>query len=119
MAREEGKVAMAEASAGSEVASRTFAERLLYVLAVAFVLAGLLNATPGIPGLDDGLRNLTGFDWITSRKFPREWFFPIIFALMMLIVALKHSMWRGLAREISPTPLVRALHGTSRWSSRQ
>ena len=94
MSREKGRVAMAEANAGSEEASRTFAERLLYALAVVFVLAGLLNATPGIPGLEVGLRSLTGFDWITARKFPREWFFPIIFALMMLIVALKHSMWR-------------------------
>ncbi len=69
--------------------------RLLYLLAVFLVVIGLLNSIPGIPGFDKGLQNLTGLDWFALRKYPREWFFPGVFALMMLIVALKHSMWRA------------------------
>ena len=65
----------------------------LYGLSILIVLIGLLNSTPGIPGLDEGLQSLTGADWLTIRKFPTEWFYPIAFAMMMLCVALKHSMW--------------------------
>jgi len=75
--------------------SETGASRLLYWLAALFVLAGLLNSIPGIPGLDSGVQTLTGQDWFAIRKFPREWFFPLVFAVMMIIVALQHSMWRS------------------------
>lgn len=68
--------------------------KVLYWLAVAMVIVGLLNSTPGIPGYDDLVARLTGSETATLRKFPFEWFYPIFFALMMLIVALKHSMWR-------------------------
>lgn len=70
------------------------ASRAVYVLSILIVLVGLANATPGIPGLDAGARSLTGLDWLTLRKFPTEWFYPIAFSAMMLCVALKHSMWR-------------------------
>ncbi|WP_299684912.1 TRAP transporter large permease subunit [uncultured Tateyamaria sp.] len=69
------------------------AGRLLYVLCVGMVLIGLLNATPGIPGYDAWVARITGYDGAQLRKFPFEWFYPAFFALMMLIVALKHSMW--------------------------
>ncbi len=65
----------------------------LYVLSILIVLIGLANAIPGIPGLDSGVRAVTGLDWLTVRKFPTEWFYPIAFSAMMLCVALKHSMW--------------------------
>lgn len=77
---------------------------LLYTLSVLIVLVGLLNATPGIPGLDEGVQRLTGFDWFTIRKFPTEWFYPIAFFTMMLCVALKHSMWKAW---VDRTPLRR------------
>ncbi len=70
---------------------------LLYLLSVVIVLAGLMNATPGIPGLDAGVQNVTGFDWFAIRKYPTEWFYPIAFSAMMLCVALKHSMWKAWA----------------------
>ena len=66
----------------------------LYWLSVAMVFIGLLNSTPGIPGYDDLAVSLSGQDNFTLRKFSFEWFYPTFFALMMLIVALKHSMWR-------------------------
>ena len=71
--------------------------KLVYWLTVGMVVIGLINMTPGIPGYDDLAENLTGVQGTTFRKFPFEWFYPAFFALMMLIVALKHSMWRSWA----------------------
>jgi len=76
---------------------RSFALRLLYVLSLAMVLIGLVNSTPGIPGYDDLAASLWGQDGVKFRKFPSEWFYPLFFALMMLVVVLKHSMWRDWA----------------------
>ncbi|MFK7752077.1 MAG: TRAP transporter permease [Sedimentitalea sp.] len=77
------------------LAPKPGADRAVYALSVLIVLVGLANAIPGIPGLDDGVRTLTGLDWLVIRKFPTEYFYPIAFAAMMLCVALKHSMWRA------------------------
>ncbi|MEP4290822.1 MAG: TRAP transporter large permease subunit, partial [Rhizobiaceae bacterium] len=79
-------------------------EKLVYWLALALVIVGLLNAMPGIPGIDDGFAGFLGFDNFTIRKYPYEYFYPIAFAVMMIIVALKHSLWRELRGE---TPLKR------------
>lgn len=68
--------------------------RVLYWLSVAMVVIGLFNATPGIPGYDDLAASLLGSEGAQLRKFPFEWFYPAFFSLMMLIVALKHSLWR-------------------------
>ncbi|MEM8701587.1 MAG: TRAP transporter large permease subunit, partial [Pseudomonadota bacterium] len=73
---------------------RSFSLQLLYVLSVAMVLIGLVNSTPGIPGYDALIAQLSGDDAAKLRKFPFEWFYPFFFALMMLIVVLKHSLWR-------------------------
>ncbi|MGI9402089.1 MAG: TRAP transporter large permease subunit, partial [Rhizobiaceae bacterium] len=40
------------------------------------------------------MASITGWDGAKLRKFSFEWFYPVFFALMMVIVALKHSMWR-------------------------
>ncbi|MEM8731881.1 MAG: TRAP transporter large permease subunit [Pseudomonadota bacterium] len=71
-----------------------FSVRLLYVLSVGMVLIGLVNSTPGIPGYDAWAAEVLGDQGARLRKFPFEWFYPLFFALMMLIVVLKHSMWR-------------------------
>ncbi len=71
------------------------AARLVYWLALALVLIGLINAMPGIPGLDDWVREASGSPGFTIRKFPFEYYYPLFFALMMLTVALHHSMWRS------------------------
>jgi TRAP transporter 4TM/12TM fusion protein len=73
---------------------RSLSGRLLYVLSVALVLIGLVNATPGIPGYDGFISTLFDQPGLQLRKFPFEWFYPAFFALMMLVVVLKHSMWR-------------------------
>ena len=77
-----------------DVEKRSFALKLLYVLSVGMVLIGLANATPGIPGYDAWAASALGSEGAQFRRFPFEWFYPIFFALMMLIVALKHSVWR-------------------------
>jgi TRAP transporter 4TM/12TM fusion protein len=71
--------------------------KLVYVLALFLIIIGMINSIPGIPGLDAAAQSVTGIDWLVVRKFPYEYFYPLIFAWMMLIVALKHSMWRAWA----------------------
>ncbi len=71
----------------------TTAMRVLYVLSVAMVVIGLLNSTPGIPGYDALAAQVLGSDGARLRKFPFEWFYPLFFVIMMLIVVLKHSIW--------------------------
>ncbi len=67
----------------------------LFWLSLLIVIAGLMNATPGIPGFDAGMRGVTGLEWLKLRRFPTEWFFPLAFTFMMLCVVLKHSMWKS------------------------
>ncbi|MDR6264049.1 TRAP transporter large permease subunit [Roseobacter sp. N2S] len=70
---------------------------LAYGLGLVFVLVGLVNAAPNFPGLNGALRTVTGIDWITFGKFHYATFYPLAFFWMMLIVALKHSVWRDWA----------------------
>lgn len=69
-------------------------ERVVYWLALVLVLVGMLNAMPGIPGMDSLFEDFLGFKNFTIRKYPYEYFYPTAFATMMIIVALKHSLWR-------------------------
>ena len=78
--------------------------RWVYFLSVFMVVLGLVNSTPGIPGYDQLVAQIVGIDGATFRKFPFEWFYPFFFALMMIIVALKHSLWRSW---IAASPLQR------------
>jgi TRAP transporter 4TM/12TM fusion protein len=73
----------------------TFPNRWLYVLALIFVFTGIINSTPAIPGWTEMWRGLSGSSTLRVRAFATEWFYPLIFLLMMVIVALKHSMWRA------------------------
>lgn len=69
--------------------------RALSWLAIGIVVVGLLNAMPGLPGLDGAVRNLTGWDWFKIRRFPTEWFYPLAFFAMMLCVVLRNSAWKA------------------------
>lgn len=80
----------------ARVQSADLGEKVVYWLALALVIVGLLNAMPGIPGIDDAFSGLLGFRDFSIRKYPYEYFYPIAFSVMMIIVALKHSLWRGL-----------------------
>ena len=54
----------------------------------------MLNTIPAIPGLEDLIWGITGNDKIVFRKFSYEYFFPLTFFIMMLVVSLNHSFWR-------------------------
>ena len=71
--------------------------RLIYWLAAFLVVLGMINAMPGIPGLDQLAEDLAGSPDFIIRRFPFEYYYPLAFALMMVIVALHHSMWRAWA----------------------
>ena len=68
--------------------------KIVYWLSLGLVFVGMLNAMPGIPGMDDFLLSATGNPDFIIRKYPYEYFYPIVFATMMIIVVLKHSIWR-------------------------
>ncbi len=72
-----------------------FPNRAVYFLALMFVAMGIVNSTPVIPGWTQMWQNLTGIENLKTRSFSTEWFYPIVFFVMMLVVALKHSMWRA------------------------
>lgn len=74
---------------------RTFVTQVVFFLGLLLVIVGLLNVTPGIPGWDDLWKSITGMDFFKVRRFETEWLYPLVFFLMMLIVALKHSLWRS------------------------
>lgn len=82
--------------ASVEVKAQTgLATRMVFWLSIFFVILGLINAMPGIPGLDQWAKDLTGNPHFVIRKFPFEYYYPFAFSLMMIIVALRHSMWRA------------------------
>ncbi len=80
---------------GKEELAGGFVGRLVYWLTIFLVLLGMVNAMPGIPGLDQWFIEFTGNSNFIIRKFPFEYYYPFVFSLMMIIVALKHSMWRS------------------------
>ncbi len=81
-------------SSDQEAYASIFPNRAVYILALLFVGVGLINSTPVIPGWDELWRGVTGVKDLKTRAFATEWFYPIVFFAMMLLVALKHSMWR-------------------------
>jgi hypothetical protein len=79
----------------SPTANKSGVDDIVYWMGLLLVVVGLLNVTPTIPGWDDLWRSITGTSTFKIRRFPTEWLYPIMFFWMMLIVALKHSMWRS------------------------
>ena len=75
--------------------SKNIASQMVFWLSLFFVILGMVNAMPGIPGLDQLAADVVGNPDFIIRKFPFEYYYPFAFALMMLIVALHHSMWRA------------------------
>ncbi|MEM8591353.1 MAG: TRAP transporter large permease subunit [Pseudomonadota bacterium] len=70
---------------------------LLYLLSVTLIAFGLVNAMPGIPGLEALLRGLTGIEDLRVNRFATEYFYPLIFLMLMSVVVLRHSVWRAWA----------------------
>lgn len=85
------------------IVEAVFPNRAVYVLALVFVFMGVINSMPSIPGWDEMWQAITGIEKLKTRSFSTEWFYPIVFFVMMVIVALKHSMaraWRGTPRAV-------------------
>ena len=69
-------------------------EKIVYWLALLLVIVGMFNSMPGIPGIDQAMQSLSGAKDFVIRGYPYEYFYPLVFATMMFVVALKHSQWR-------------------------
>ncbi|MEM1163364.1 MAG: TRAP transporter large permease subunit, partial [Pseudomonadota bacterium] len=67
----------------------------LYVLSVLLIVIGLLNAMPGIPGLQDSLRGMTGSPNFKIHRYSTEYFYPLVFLLLMTVMVLKHSAFKA------------------------
>ena len=79
----------------TRVNKETVPNRTLYLLALFFVFIGIVNSTPAIPGWESLWREMTGIPGLKVRAFATEYFYPLVFFIMMVIVVLKHSMWRS------------------------
>lgn len=75
--------------------SKDVGQRLAMVLACILVVVGLVNTMPEIPGLQDFARDVTGRPFFRISGFPPEYFYPPVFLLMMVIVALDASVYRA------------------------
>lgn len=74
-------------------------QRIAFWLALILVVVGMVNTLPEIPGLQDLARDLTGRPFFRVSNFPPEYFYPPVFLLMMLIVALDSSVYRAWREE--------------------
>lgn len=79
----------------TETTARAFGQRLAILLAFVLVLVGMANTMPEIPSLQDWAREVTGRPFFRVSGFPPEFFYPPVFMLMMLIVALDASVYRA------------------------
>ena len=72
---------------------RTGLRKFAFLLGFLLVLTGLLNTMPAFPGLDGWITASFG-DGVAIRRFPYEYLFPIVFVVMMTIVAIENSFAR-------------------------
>lgn len=79
---------------GEALAKTDLALRVALVIGFVLVCIGMINSMPAIPGMRELMVSITGNEDIVFRRFPYEYFFPIAFVIMMVIVALKHSQYR-------------------------
>jgi TRAP transporter 4TM/12TM fusion protein len=69
--------------------------RIAILLSLVLVFVGMANTMPEIPGLQDWARDVTGRPFFRVSNFPPEYFYPPVFMLMMVIVALDASVYRA------------------------
>ncbi len=70
--------------------------RIAAVFAFMLVVMGMANNLPNIPGLVEVARLIPGLENATRlSKYDTEYFFPVVVAVMMTIVALKSSFGRS------------------------
>ncbi len=83
----------------SDHSSTTLGQKLALILASLFVIVGMINTMPEIPGLQTLARELTGQPFFRVSNFQPEFFYPVVFVVMMVIVALDASLYRTWSRE--------------------
>lgn len=71
-------------------------QRFALGLALLLVVVGMVNTMPEISGLQDWAREITGRPFLRISGFPPEYFYPPVFFVMMLIVALNSSVYRAM-----------------------
>ncbi len=74
-------------------------QKFALVLALIFVVVGMVNTLPEIPGLQDWAREITGQKFLRISGFKTEYFFPPVFFAMMVIVVLDASVYRAWSTE--------------------
>ena len=87
-----------EPASENQVTDAGSMRNLAMVFAFILVVVGLVNNLPTIPGLLETVKSIPGLGKIPRiSKFSSEFFFPIVFALMMVVVLLTTSFgktWR-------------------------
>ena len=74
---------------------KDIASHFLVSVSLTIVVLGLANTMARHSGPRSRNKRIGWTRLVVDPKFPIEWFYPIAFSLMMLCVALKHSIWRG------------------------
>jgi TRAP transporter 4TM/12TM fusion protein len=69
--------------------------RIARALGLILVVIGMVNNIPALPGLDQWVREVSGSQDFVIRKFPYYYLYPVVFVLMMIVVALRHSFFRS------------------------
>ena len=74
---------------------RSTGQFVALALALVLVCAGMANTLPEIAGLQDWAREVTGQPFLRVSGYATEYFYPPVFLLMMVIVALDASVYRA------------------------
>lgn len=77
-----------------------FMRNLGMVFAFILVVVGMVNNLPNIPGLLETVRSIPGLENLPRiSKFNSEFFFPIVFALMMIVALMSTSFGKAWRKE--------------------
>ena len=72
-----------------------WAQRLAFFFAIVLVAMGLANNLPNIPGLLALVNSVPGLENLPRlSKYSSEFFFPLVFTIIMIVVVLKSSFAR-------------------------
>lgn len=87
-----------EAALGQPEIEMDWMRRLALLFAFILVCMGMLNNLPNIPGLLETVKSVPGLGGLPRiSKFSSEFFFPIVFAVMMIVALMTTSFgkaWR-------------------------
>ena len=87
---------MTEGGAGTEVQEQSdWMMKIGLIFALVLVCMGMLNNLPNIPGLLATVQSIPGLEGLPRiSKFTSEFFFPIVFANMMIVALMTQSFAR-------------------------